>query len=92
MSMRYEHKGNINRYGCMRNDLCMDEVVVVESMAEKYHNACQKQWHTDAMAVPTHLKTVCSPFPNYYHPDGSLKVKEEKNEYRRNYHETCHDD
>ena len=60
----------------MGNDLCMDEVVVVESMAEKYHNARQKQWHTDAVAVPTHLKAVCSPFPNYYHPAVYLKKKE----------------
>lgn len=50
-----------------------------------------KQWHADAMAVPKHLKTVFSPFPNYYHPDGVFKLNGEKNEYRRNYHETCND-
>ena len=33
-----------------------------------------KQWHADAVAVPAHLKTVCLPFPNYYHPDGLFKV------------------
>lgn len=38
--------------------------------------ACQKPWHADATAVPTHLKTVFSPFHNYYHPDGVSKLKE----------------
>ena len=30
------------------------------------------------MAVPTHLKTVFLPFPNYYHPDGVFKLKERR--------------
>lgn len=34
-----------------------------------------KQWHVDAVAVPTHLKAVFSLFHNYYHPDSLFKVK-----------------